>query len=218
MKKTSVIWGIVFLLCLAALPSIEYIGGRLCMPLIVPPLFPAQIVPAGIGLFAAVKLVGAVIRSLLARQHRIWTLGALTIAVAAAGTFWLCAPHLPGFLHGLRDRFVVNVGYIRMREFAREVSQTGEEAIIGRPGKWSPATPEKQKQWEDLIARYPFVGWGFGYGTIVVRGGIVHMSWGSALTGHWGFDVALKGTVHDLETHRRRALQAADDIQFVYFD
>ena len=52
MKKTSVVWGMVFLLCLVALPGIEYTGGRLCMPLIVPPLFPAQIVPVGVGLLA----------------------------------------------------------------------------------------------------------------------------------------------------------------------
>jgi hypothetical protein len=64
MRTASVIWGVVFLLCLVAFPVIEYLGGRLCMPLVVPPLFPAQVVPAGIGLLAGFKLMSAVVRSL----------------------------------------------------------------------------------------------------------------------------------------------------------
>jgi hypothetical protein len=217
MKTPSVIWGVVFLLCLIAFPVIEYAGGRLCMPLIVPPLFPAQIVPVGIGLLAGIKLVNAVVRSLTARQHRVWTLGALAIVIAATGAFWLCAPHLPGFLHGLRDRFVAKVGYTGMREFAKEVCPNGKEVIIAGPGKWSPATPERQKQWDDLRSRYPFLRWTFGRGVVVARDGIVSLTWGSPLTGHWGFHLSPAGRVEDPEERRRRILRVSEDILFVYY-
>lgn len=216
MKTISILWGTVFLLCLAAFPVIDYVGGRVCMPLWVPPLLPAEIVPAGIGLLAGVKLVGAVVRSLSARRHRSWTIGALAVAIMAMLVFVSCASWLPGFLHGLRDRFVAEVGYAKMREFAKEVSQTGAEAIIAKPGRWSPATPEQQKRWDDLIARYPFLDWTHGAATIVVRGGLVQVTWGSALTGHWGFQVSPSGKVKDVEEDRRRVLRVSDDIQFVY--
>jgi len=130
MKTTSIVWSVVFLLCLVAFPVIEYLGGRLCMPLVVPPLFPAQVVPAGVGLLAGFKLMSTVVRLLSARQNRVWALGALTVAVAATGAFWFCSPHLPGFLHGLRDRFIAKVGYARMREFAQEVSQIGKKSSL----------------------------------------------------------------------------------------
>jgi hypothetical protein len=105
-----------------------------------------------------------------------------------------------------------------MREFAKEVSQRGEEIVIARPGKWSPATPEQQKQWDDLRSRYPFLRWTFGQGTVVARDGIVSLTWGSALTGHWGFQLALEETVKGLEQDRGRVLKVSDDIQFVYTD
>jgi hypothetical protein len=187
------------------------------MPLIVPPLLPAQIVPVAIGLLAGVKLVIAVVQSLSAHRHRTWTIGALVVVIIATWTFVSCGSRLPGFLHGLRDRFVVKAGYAKMREFAKEVSQTGAEAIIARPGRRSPATSEQQKQWDDLVARYPFVNWTFGQGTILVRGGIVRMTWGSPLTGHWGFQVAPGGEVKDPEEGRCRILWVSEDIQFVYY-
>ena len=216
MKTTSIVWSVVFLLCLVAFPVIEYLGGRLCMPLVVPPLFPAQVVPAGVGLLAGFKLMSTVVRLLSARQNRVWALGALTVAVAATGAFWFCSPHLPGFLHGLRDRFIAKVGYARMREFAQEVSQIGKEVIIARPGKWSPATAEQQKQWDDLRSRYPFLRWTFGQGVVVARGGIVSLTWGSPLTGHWGLHVASAGRVEDPEEDRCRILRVSEDILFVY--
>ncbi len=106
-----------------------------------------------------------------------------------------------------------------MREFAKEVSRTGEEAMIAGPGKWSPATPEQQKQWNDLRSRYPFLRWTFGQGLMVAHGGIVSVTWGSPLTGHWGFEMAPDGKVRDPEGGRCRILRVSEDIQFVnYFD
>ena len=53
---------------------------------------------------------------------------------------------------------------------------------------------------------------------VIVRGGIVQLTWGSALVGHWGFQVAPDGTVRDLEKGYGAALRVSDDIQFIYTD
>ena len=219
MRAVSVLCCLVFLLCLVAFPLIDYAGGRLCRPLSAPLVgLPAEIMPLGIGFLAVIVLVLTVVRSFLARRHRAWTIGALTVVSAAAYVYWFQLPKFPGYLEGLRDRFDMKVGYPRMREFAQELSRVGEEAIIGRPGKWSPATPEDEKRWDDLVARYPFLKWNHATGTVLVRGGIVQLTWGSALAGHWGFQVAPEGTVRNLEKDRGAALRVSADIQFVYTD
>lgn len=223
MKHRSIICGVIYLLCLLALPVINYAGGRACMPLIVPPLLPAEIVPLGIGFVATIYLLGAVVRSLIARRDRRWTLGVLVVVVAATGAFWLGARHLPGFLHGLRDRFASRVGYDRMRQFAEEISQNHPlvqaEGILIRPERLASASAEQRQQWNDLVSRYPFLNWRPGAGSVVARGGLVTLTWGSPLVGHWGFQVAPGGEVTDLDSDEGRFLRVAKDIQFVnYFD
>ncbi|MDI6450714.1 hypothetical protein [Anaerobaca lacustris] len=223
MKRTSIVCGVVFLLCLLALPSIGYIGGRVCMPLWVPPFLPAQVVPLGIGFVAGVFLLGAVVRSLIARRDRRWTLGVLAVVIAATGAFRLAAPHSPGYLHGLRDRFVSKVGYARMRQFAEEVSRhhplVDSEGILIRPDRLKAGSPEQIEQWNDLVSRYPFLNWNFATGTVIAREGLVELTWGSPLVGHWGFQVATTGEVTDLDPDRAWFLRVAEDIQFVnYFD
>jgi hypothetical protein len=202
-----------------ALPVIDYAGGRSCMPLWAPlVLLPAEIVPLGIGFLAAIILVLTVIKSSLVRRHQLWAVGALTIVVAATLAFAHFSLHFPGFLHGLRDRFVMKVGYPKMREFAKEMARTGAEAMIARPGTWNPVTTEDQKRWDDLVARYPFLDWNDATGTVLVRDGIVQLTWGSALVGHRGFQVGPEGTVRNLEKGRGAALRVSGDIQFVYTD
>lgn len=105
-----------------------------------------------------------------------------------------------------------------MREFAKEMSQAGPEAIIRKPGVGGLPAPQQQKQWDDPAARYPFLDWNHGTGTVIVRGGIVELTWGSALTGHWGFQVAPDGVVKDVEEDRGAVLRVAPDIQFIYVD
>jgi len=223
MRIITIVCSTVFILCLVAFPVIAYAGGRVCAPLGFPPLFgilPAEIVPFGIGALTGVILLTAVVASLIVRQDRAWTLGALAIVLAATGLFVVAAPHLPGFLHGLRDRFVAKVGYPKMREFAREVSQEGfplgSEGIIQQPRVWG--SEEGQKQWDELARRYPFLNWTHGAGTVVVRGGPIELTWGSPLTGHWGFQVAPNnGRVEAVEEDRGKVLKVSDDIQFVYY-
>jgi len=223
MKHRSIICGVVYVLCLLADPVIRYAGGRACVPLWVPPLLPAQVVPDVIGLVAAVFLWVVVVRSLIARRDRRWTLGVLAAVVAATGALWFSVPRWPVFLYGLRDRFVSKVGYARMRHFAEEISQNhplvNTEGILIRPDRLKAVSPEQTEQWNDLVARYPFLAWNDGPGHVIARGGLVELTWGSPLVGHWGFQVAPGGEVTDLDPERAWFLRVAKDLQFVnYFD
>ncbi len=218
MRTISVLCGIVFLLSLAAWPALGYAGGRACTPLAFPGLWPAELTASAIGLLAVVVLVIVVIGSLLVRRRRAWTIGTLAVVIAAGAGFWFCPPSVLWFLDGLRDRFVAEVGYSKMREFAREVAQTGIEVASAGGSIAGSASPGQQKQWDDLVARYPFLGWNDGAGSVIVRDGVVQFTWGSALAGHWGFEVALGGTVRDVERDQGVALKVSDDIQFIYID
>ncbi len=112
----------------------------------------------------------------------------------------------------------MKVGYLKMREFAKEVSQMGPETMIARLGTWRPPTTEDQKRWDGLAARYPFLEWNDASGTVLVRDGVVQLTWGSALVGHWGFQVAPEGTARNLEKGHGAALRVSGDIQFIYTD
>ena len=52
----------------------------------------------------------------------------------------------------------------------------------------------------------------------LVRDGIVQLTWGSALVGHWGCQLAPEGTVRNLEKGHGTALRVPGDIQFIYTD
>lgn len=90
-----------------------------------------------------------------------------------------------------------------MRQFAQEFSQNDSQ-------------PMEQKQWDDLATRYPFLRWSAGAHPWIVRQGAVKVEWGSPLFGHWGFEVAGKGTLSGPKKDRGRVLKVADDIQFFY--
>lgn len=221
MKHRSIICGVVYVLCLLADPAIDYAGGRACTPLWVPPGWPPHVTLLGIRFVAGVFLLGAVVRSLIARRNRRWTIGILAVLVVATGALRLAAPHLPGYLHGLRDRFVSKVGYTRMRQFAEEVSQNHPlvdfNGILIRPDRLKAASREQTEQWNDLVSRYPFLNWNYGAGSVIARGGLVELTWGSPLVGHWGFQVAPGGEVTDLDPDEGWFLRVAQDLQFVYY-
>jgi hypothetical protein len=223
MKVLSITCAVVVLSCLLALPAIDYVGGRTGGPLTLGP-FPAQVVPFATGLLAVIYLLVTAVASLVVKQHRRWSVGMLTISIMATGLSPLWDDcRLPGFLHGLRDRFVADVGYAKMREFAREVSQDNfllvVDGVLRRPGEYGAATPREQKRWDDSVSRYRFLGWNRQSGTIVVDEGQVELYWGSALTGHWGFQVSTGARLEAPEEDRGRMLRVADDIQFVeYYD
>jgi hypothetical protein len=80
-------------------------------------------------------------------------------------------------------------------------------------------TTEQTEQWNDLVSRYPFLTWNDGPGHVIARGGLVELTWGSPLVGHWGFQVAPGGEVTDLDPDEGWFLRVARDLQFVnYFD
>jgi hypothetical protein len=202
--------------------SDDYVGGRQCEPLTLGPL-PAQIAPFATGLLAVIYLLVTAIASLAVKQHRGPSVGALVISMVGIGVFVSGVEFAPGFLHGLRDRFVAEVGYAKMRQFAREISQDGfllvSDGVLRRPERSGAATPREQARWDDLVSRYRFLGWNKQSGTIVVGEGQVELYWGSALTGHWGFQVSTGAPLEAPEEDRGRVLRVADDIQFVeYYD
>lgn len=220
-KIASIACVVVLLVCLASLPLIDYAGGRACMPLSVF-LFPAEIVPHGIGFVAVLILLAKAVLSLVKRRDRCWTFGALAVSIAAIATCRGVDSRLPGFHEGLRDRFVAQVGYPKMREFADEVSAgtllTNSDGVIRKPGQYRPLSDEEQKAWNDLVSRYPFLAWNHASGAVFTRGDIVELTWGSPLTGHWGFQVCPGGTVKELtEEDRGFSQKVAADIQFVYY-
>jgi len=167
--------------------------------------------------------LGAVVRSLVTHRDIRWTAGALLTVLALTATHWLGIRHLHAFLHGLRDRFVSKIGYARMSHFAKEVSQNhplvNTEGILIQPEERKTASPEQIEQWNDLVSRYPFLNWNHGAGHVMARGGLVQLTWGSPLVGHWGFQVAPGGEVANLDPDEGWFLRVAKDLQFVnYFD
>lgn len=220
MKVISVICTVAFVLCLLGLLVLRYLDGRLDEPLAILPFFSADIGLLGVGFLAGLTLVYTAAASLMARRDRKWTAGALAIVLIAAGLFWFGVTTI--YLYGLRDRFVAQVGYPAMRHFAREIfeddSLADADGTLHPPGYHGTASLIEQKRWDNLVARYPFLGWNGGPATIS-RHGSVESFWGSALTGHWGFEVALEGTLSVPEKDRGRVLKVADDLQFVcYYD
>jgi hypothetical protein len=67
------------------------------------------------------------------------------------------------------------------------------------------------------VSRYPFVSWNNNSGTIIAGDGLVSLTWGSPLVGHWGFEMSPNGLVKGVED-RCTILRISDDLQFVYYD
>jgi len=220
MKMMSVICTGVFVLSLLGLLVLRYLDGRLDESQAVLSFFSADIGLLGVGFLAGLTLVYTAAASLMARRNRRWTAGALAIVFGATAIFWFGVNSV--FLYGLRDRFVAEVGYPAMHHFAREIIEDGSltdaDGMLHPPGCHGTASPRQQKRWDKLVARYPFLAWSGGPAT-VARHGSVEASWGSALTGHWGFEVLLTGTLQSPDVDRGKALRVCDDIQFVcYYD
>jgi len=197
-KMVSIICTVDFLACLLSLPVIRYVGGRQCMPLIFF-LFPAEVIPWGVGFVTAIFLIA----TLTTGRDRKWPLGALAVIIGATVVFWFCYQPATIFLYGMRDRFVAQGGYPAMRQFAQEFSQNNSLSM-------------EQEQWDDLVTRYPFLRWKLGARAEITRQGAVRVECGSPLVGHWGFEVAGKGTLSVPDKDRGQVLKVADDIQFFF--
>ena len=198
MKIVSIICIVVFVVCLLSMPVIRYMGGRQCMPLIFF-LFPAEVVPLGVGFVITIVLMVSLPKS----RDRKWTLGALSVLIGTTVVFWFYYQPATIFLYGLRDRFVVQVGYPMMRQFAQEFSK-------------SDSLPMEQEQWDDLVKRYPFLHSILRTRAGITQQGSVVVEWGGSLLGHWGFEVVGKGTLSVPDKDKGRVLKVAHDIQFFY--
>ena len=105
------------------------------------------------------------------------------------------------------------------RFLAKEDYLVDPEGILIAPDRLKSVPREQTEQWNNLAARYPFLNWNHGAGHVIARGGLVKLTWGSPLVGHWGFQVAPGGEVTDLDPGRAWFLRVDKDIQFVnYFD
>ena len=139
-------------------------------------------------------------------------LGALVIAFASLWLFFVSYPAQYGFAMGLKTRFAHSVGYDAMRDFAEAISTKPEGVVLD----YQEANPHDRLDPErraELATRYPFLGWGFGMGTVFLSDGVVALSWGSALAGHWGFRVSPSGPLTDPE-YNAIVIRVSDDIQF----
>jgi len=208
MKKihASIKFCAMALLCVLSIPVIEYTGGYRCFPLVFI-ILPAQVVPYGIWIFAVVKLICLMIKSIMNMRQVFTLLGVLLIVLASMWLYRTRSQTASAYLWGLKTRFENNVGYTKMREYAREYAEEAskqQETIVRDPNFR-----------EDLSARYPFLGWIQGTGHSYMREDIVEHTWGSPLSGHWGFQVSPNGSVRDIE--RCRVLRISSDIQFVYY-
>jgi len=213
MKKinASIIFFVIALLSILSVPVIRYIGGRQCCPLIVA-ILPAEIVPVAVWLLSVIMLVMLVVRSLVIRRQILLRCAALVIVlISTMAMLYLSNPTL-FYLYGLRDRFVEQAGYSDIRKFAYEVSQNQELIICGYMLSY-----ESKPIWDDLVSRYPFVSWNDNSGKIITRDGLVSLTWGSPLVGHWGFEVSPNGLVKDIED-RCTILRISDGLQFVYYE
>lgn len=213
MKKinASIIFCVIALLSILSVPIIEYIGGWRCSPLSVC-MLPAGIVPVAVWLLSVIMLIMSVVRSLITRRHILLRCAALVIVLISTMAMLYLSNSTLFYLYGLRDRFVEQAGYSDIRKFAYEVSQKQELIICGYM-----LSDESKPIWDDLVSRYPFVSWNDNAGTIIARDGLVSLTWGSPLAGHWGFEVSPNGQVKDLED-RGKILRISNDLQFVYYE
>jgi hypothetical protein len=169
---------------------------------------PAQIVPGLIWLVSVIMLIVAVVRSIVTKSQLGLTCGALAVVLLSTWAFISFSNPELVYCYGLKGHFVHDVGYSRMREFAKEVSQKQGFETFRRD-----SSDGSRPIWDDLASRYPFLSWNRSSGTIIARGGIVALTWGSPLVGHLGFEIAVNGELQDTQ-ERVQLLRASDDIQF----
>ena len=205
----SIIFCVIALLSILSVPIIEYVGGWLCSPLSVC-MLPAGIVPVAVWLLSVIMLIMSIVRSLIIRRHILLTCAALVIVLISTTAMLYLGNSM--YLYGLRDRFVEQAGYSDIRKFAYEVSRKQELVICGYM-----LSDESKPIWDDLVSRYPFVSWNNNSGTIIARNGLVSLTWGGPIVGHWGFEVSPNGLVKDIED-RCKILRISDDLQFVYYE
>lgn len=226
MKKSNLILIVILICSVAVACATDYIGGYKARPLDIM-FFPAVLFPAFIALLAFVILSIKSIIGLIRRTRRYISL--LNIGIMGLMVVIIAWVPIPGYLHGLRDRFKNEIGYEGLREFAYEFEGNEDlekltpevtgfsHKILKGPNKYGPLSSEEQSIWDEFSDKYEFLHWNRDTAVVSVYDNIVEVSWGSALIGHFGFQVALHGA--EFKNQRSgRYLKVEDDIQFLYVD
>jgi hypothetical protein len=198
------------LLCIVAVAAIEFLGGWRGLPLAILVL-PAEVAPIFIWLVSVFKLIAGAIRSIMANSQIYLACG--TLAAVVLFTWAFISFGNPDWVrcYGLKTHFACSVGYAKMRDFAKEVSQKQ-----GFEGFRRDSSDESRAIWDDLASRYPFLSWNGSAGQIWADRRRVSLYWGSALVGHLGFTVAVDGRLPDSDApeDRTQSIKVSPDIEF----
>ena len=158
--------------------------------------------------------------SLIRKKQRWWTTGTIIGFLALIGLGQLM-PHSNNLLvYGLRDRLVHENSLDDLRHFAQDFNQLPRQADNLSGDTKSFMSEDLAKS--DLKKKYSFLSWVKG---AVFNGpsyvdetdSVVAVRWGGALSGHWGFNIAVNGGKLDLPSEPySKALRLSDDIFVVY--
>ena len=213
---SSLFFAIIGILSILSIFLIEFIGGFTCNPLIILPLLPAKMASYIVLLYSIIMLIFLTFRTIFKNIRQVYLPVTSLIIVIGSLSLFFQFQSLNCFLYGLNTRFKTQFGYSKMREFAKEIIQKPEGIVSDSSLAEDPRHSKDQSKRQELAKKYPFLGWHKDHGGVYIIEDIVEMTWGSALSGHWGFQVALKGKVSPIE--KGTSLKVADDIQFVYFE
>lgn len=158
--------------------------------------------------------------SLFWKKHRLWTTGTMIGLLVLVGLGQLMPHSNDIIVYGLRDRLMHEQNLEDLRRFAQEIDR------ISRP-RDNISGDTKSFMSEDLAKtglkeKYPFLQWVKGpvfNGPSYVdeRDSVVAVRWGGALSGHWGFNIAVNGGKLDLPTEPyTKVLPLSDDIFVIY--
>ena len=162
--------------------------------------------------------------SLLKRKDRIWTTGTLLLT----GLLFqlpnvLHVSTVQMLLHGLVNHVTHDYTLNDLRHFARDMHNAIGDNYISH-GSLSDLNAQQAEDYKKLQVIYPLTTWSMTAGegpSIGERFGIMTVDWGGALSGHWGFSVALDGKHIDppsipQNSIRTQIVRVSDDIYFFY--
>jgi hypothetical protein len=133
-------------------------------------------------------------------------------------------------LRGLRDRITHDYTLEDLRDFAKDVNQTG---ILRKAEKgWidnhdsSNLTPLENQAVDQIRKKYPFMLWldigSYTHGPCILQRGddeIVNFEWGGALQGHWGCSITTDKSRNEPYSNKDLVIiRLSDDIYLYYGD
>ena len=165
---------------------LDYFGGRAGHHLSLG-LLPAGLLPLlGAALFGVAVIVSA--GWALIRGQRVRTsLPSVVVLVA----FWALPslllpthPYLLGFSH--RVFSAITADQLRLAATKATALLSTDDSFLPGPGKWSLYNPDKHAALWSEVSALPGVTKLDSSVVMTSRGGVVEMTWGGALAGHWG--------------------------------